>query len=587
MAQIIAPEVWQEGVKENRLLPNRYTNTGLFIGNTGCKNIANNQEACRVYDMLISDYITDYDDRRLNGLGNVSGATGFNSDGRDGWGASAYGVFQDVRFDSRIYKMSRHRSTAMRVFEEMQRSGNIGDWGTETTNNVITTGESLKKVAQQISEAQSLWEQEVLGPEIDKYNLFAIMNGHMAGRCVGKDNRGVVGTDGINHNDHAFDGDCQHYYWVAEPGMVEGSPIKPSFAPIHCIEFDNDSIPRMLNNIKVTWNNIFLPEDNRCIIIDGMYEIEFLSVLTGNGIVTTESAYNDLVNGSFTRLMGWDFRFDIPTQYFPTLYVDANLNVVHSADGSAACDAILNSIDGLNDDGEKDVYTLQRQLVASQRMSVINYIRTEWDADQGKFVKKLTNYPLGQPAAAPWMGPAIDILPPTGGTIDDRFAQPTTYPFTGKGAGYGIPDANETTAGQTKATGPVSPITAVKVMGCFIYKKAAQLSQEYSAMRTEDGGTRGKFTEMVMEVKYDAWAIEQLSHGIIPIVKTMPDASGLAIPVSVTNMPEPSTDPAEVKVVNDDTAPVTVGGSVDAHVTNTAADPVNTKEVAASNKAKK
>ena len=116
MAQVIAPEVWQEGIEDNRFLPSRYT-TGLFTGNG--VNIANNEQACRVYDMQISDYITNYDDRRLNGL------LGTNTEARDGWGASAYGVFQDVRFDSKIYTMGRHRSVAMRIFDEKQFEGKM------------------------------------------------------------------------------------------------------------------------------------------------------------------------------------------------------------------------------------------------------------------------------------------------------------------------------------------------------------------------------------------------------------------------------------------------------------------------------
>ena len=83
MAQVIAPEVWQEGIDDNRLLPGRVT-AGLFQGSLAPNaKIANNGGALRVWDMAITDYITDYDDRRLNGL------AGTNTEGRDGWGASA------------------------------------------------------------------------------------------------------------------------------------------------------------------------------------------------------------------------------------------------------------------------------------------------------------------------------------------------------------------------------------------------------------------------------------------------------------------------------------------------------------------
>ena len=95
------------------------------------------------------------------------------------------------------------------------------------------------------------------------------------------------------------------------------------------------------------------------------------------------------------------------------------------------------------------------------------------------------------------------------------------YPWAEPGAGYGL--------SEPKAA--VSPIKPLKVIGCFVYKPAAQLSQEYSEMRTAEGETRGKFTEMVMDVKYDAWVIEALSHGILPIVNATASASTFAIPV--------------------------------------------------------
>ena len=245
MAQVIQPEDWVQGLDDNRLLPGRYT-TGLFTGNIQGpnKSIANNKAACRVYDIQIPDYITDYDDRRLNGHANVVGATGFNADGRDGWGASAYGVFQDVKFDSRVYTMGRHRSVAFRIFDEMQYSGAIGEWGTSTTSNVVSSGQNLMQTAALISKARDLWEQEILGPDIDKYNLFAVLNGHISGRWVQTNPDTIFSDDG---------------QWVAQPGTVEGQAIQPRFAPIHCIEWDDENIPLLLQNIKTTWNNLFIP----------------------------------------------------------------------------------------------------------------------------------------------------------------------------------------------------------------------------------------------------------------------------------------------------------------------------------------
>ena len=511
MAQVIAPEIWQEGINDNRLLPGRYT-TGLFIGNTGCKNIANNAGACRVWDIQVTDYITDYDDRRLNGL------AGTNANGNDGWGASAYGVFQDVRFDSRVYTMGRHRSIAMRLFDEMQYGGAQGTWGTEAQSNVKTNGQALMKTAQLISKAKEIWEAQILGPDIDAYNLFAVMNGHISGRWV------------ATNPDQVMQPDASKGQWVAQPGMVEGQPIQPRFAPIHCIEWDNDNIARMLNSIKVAWNNMFLPQDSRVIIIDPYYEYELLSALTGSGVPATEAAYSDMQNGSFTRLMGWEFNFEIPSQYFPKLYVDKNLNVVHSATGTAADKIYLNSVTGT---GKQKLFV---ELAQANRMGQNNFVRT--DFKNGKFEKTLTNYPLGQPIADGLYGMAKDVVA-TGaetnffGAVDTQYnyvnghdidsattgTQNEQYPFTYPGVGYG-----------KAATGPVTPITLVPVIGCAIYKKAAQLSQEYSEMVTDEGRTRGKFTEMCMDVKYDAWVIESLSHGIMPIIDQTVTETVFAIP---------------------------------------------------------
>jgi len=516
MAQPIAPEIWQEGIEDNMLLPNRCT-VGLFTG-SGVK-IANNigqdgvNQACRIWDIQVSDYITDYDDRRINGI------AGINTEGRDGWGASAYGVFQDVRFDSRIYTMGRHRSVAMRLFDEMQYSGGIGEWGTASTSNVMTNGQSLMKTAALLSKAKDIWEKQVLGPDMDRYNLFAVINGHISGRWVQKNPDTIFNDEGE---------------WVAQPGMVQGQAIPPRFAPIHAIEWDDNNIPLFLQNIKVTWNNLFIPQDNRVILIDPFYEYSLLSALTGKGVPATDSAYTDVQNGSFTRLMGWEFRFDIPSMYWPKIYVDDNLNVVHSADGKAAYDAIINSVAG----GSNPDLVLQNKLVASDRMGRLNYVRTEWDDTAKKFVKKVTNYPLGQVAAAPYFGEAIEV--------EGDYGKPETYPFTAPGSGYGLDNP----------TGPQGAITRRQVIGMAVYKPAAQLSQEYSNMITDEGRTRGKFTEMVMDVKYDAWVIESLSHGILPIIDAKENVGTFAIPVE--QVTRATGDPA-VTAVTVSPATLTLG----------------------------
>ena len=523
MAQVIAPEVWQEGIDDNRLLPNRYT-LDIFTG-SGVK-IANNFEdgvnvACRVYDMQVTDYITDYDDRRLNGLGGPAN----NKHGADGWGASAYGVFQDVRWDSRIYTMSRHRSVAMRIFDEMQYAGNIGEWGDEDEANVITNGQNLMKTAATIKKAVDLWQKEVLGPDIDKYNLFAIANGHISGRWVQTDPDRIFSDDGT---------------WIAQPGSVQGQAIPPRFAPIHAIEWDDNNIPLLLNTIKVTWNNLFIPQDNRVFLIDPLYEIRLMQALIGTGVPATDQAYADMRDGSFTRLMGWDFRFDIPSQYWPRIWVDDNLNVVHSENADAAYDAIINSTNH-SADGDKQ---LMLELADADRMNRPNYIRTTWNPTTGLFEKTVTNYPLGMPAATDYLGTEEVVIDhATDGLLEGYSG--TAYPWTGPGAGYGLADP---TGPQLDGNG--GKASRRQLIGMAVYRPAAQLSQEYSNMLTGEGGTRGKFTEMVMDVKYDAWVIESLSHGILPIIDAVENTGTFGIPVKpVETFPVSQQGTSDVHVV--------------------------------------
>ena len=68
-------------------------------------------------------------------------------------------------------------------------------------------------------------------------------------------------------------------------------------------------------------------------------------------------------------------------------------------------------------------------------------------------------------------------------------------------------------------------------------------------MVTDEGRTRGKFTEMCFDVKYDCWVIESLSQGIIPIVDAQENTGTFAIPVQVI---EPNKDDATVTGVTVD-----------------------------------
>jgi hypothetical protein len=73
--------------------------------------------------------------------------------------------------------------------------------------------------------------------------------------------------------------------------------------------------------------------------------------------------------------------------------------------------------------------------------------------------------------------------------------------------------------------------TLRQVVGLAAYKGAIQTYEHFSEKRQEDGGVRFKGTEYVQDFSYDAWAIDQLSEGIVP----------LFLPTTTTNL----------KVVND------------------------------------
>lgn len=514
MAQPISPMIWNKAaLTDNRLLPARYS-IGIFTGKG--VNIANNEEAYAYDDILVSDRIFDYDDRRLNGLANVTGNTGFNADGRDGWGASAYGPFQTVRFTRRVFTSGQHKSIAWRVFDEKQYSGKIGEWGTATKSNAYTGGEAYLSTAETINKAKAIWDKEILGPQIDKYNFFAIANGHIAGRWVQKD----------AYKGEMFTGEGQ---WVASPGPYEGLSFAPEFAPIKAVEWDAMNVRPLLNAIDVAWTNLFIPEDNRVILLDKAYKDDLMSNLIGvpGTIPTSDSAYNDLKEGRFERFYGWDFDFSIPSQYFPSVYLDANNNVVHSADGGAAYDALLNSI---NDESTVMSTKLTKELAASQRVRATNYIGTYFDEATKTFVTNITNYPLSMPSGEDLYGAKEE-------TVETRAMWEVTgisdFPWQGY-PGQGI----------ASPTGPQSPITKKKVIGMIVYRPAAQLGEEYGYMETDRGGTRGKFTELVFDMKHDAWVIPQYSHGIILIVDG--ESSGKpAVPVRIVednrsgDLPEP------------------------------------------------
>ena len=519
MAQPISPMIWNKAaIQDNRLLPARYS-IGIFTGKG--VNIANNDEAYAYDDILVSDRIFDYDDRRLNGL---TGPGSTEVTGRDGWGASAYGPFQTVRFTRRVFTSGQHKSIAWRVFDEKQYHGNIGEFGDASQSYAYTGGEAYMSTAETINKAKAIWDKEILGPHIDKYNFFAIANGHISGRFV---------------QTHANEGamfDCDGE-WIASPGPYEGLSFQPEFAPIKAIEWDSLNVRPMLNAIDVAWTNLYIPEDNRVILLDKAYKDDLLSNLIGmpGSVPASDKAYDALVEGRFERFYGWDFDFSIPSQYFPKVYLDANNNVVHSATGTAAFDMVINSIQA--PDG---VLKLQNELSEASRVRATNYIGTYFDNSTKEFRNVITNYPLAMPSSVPYYGTPeaaleeydttnhayvapVDWSVPAGTALDPT-ATVDGFPWQGyPGQGIGNP------------TGPVGPITRRQVIGMAVYRPAAQLGEEYGAMETDRGKTRGKFTELVFDVKHDAWVIPQYSHGILLIVDSQENVGTPTIKVeSVT-----------------------------------------------------
>lgn len=500
MAQPISPMIWNKAaIADNRLLPARYS-IGIFTGKG--VNIANNEEAYAYDDILVSDRIFDYDDRRLNGL---TGPGSAEVAGRDGWGASAYGPFQTVRFTRRVFTSGQHKSIAWRVFDEKQYKGDIGHFGTATQSSAYTGGEAYMSTVETINKAKSIWDKEILGPHIDKYNFFAIANGHISGRFV---------------QTHANEGamfDCEGQ-WIASPGPYEGLSFPPEFAPIKAIEWDSLNVRPMLNAIDVAWTNLFIPEDNRVILLDKAYKDDLLSNLIGvpGTVPGSDKAYDALVEGRFERFYGWDFDFSIPSQYYPKVYLDANNNVVHSPDGKAAYDMVLNSIkvpDG--------VTKLQTELAASSRTRATNYIGTVFNSVTKKFENIVTNYPMSMPAGSPYFGEKQSA---NADAADWGVTDIDDFPWQGY-PGQGI----------AQPTGPVGPIVRRQVIGMAVYRPAAQLGEEYGAMETDRGKTRGKFTELVFDVKHDAWVIPQYSHGILLIVDAEENVGTPAVKVEIVD----------------------------------------------------
>jgi hypothetical protein len=67
------------------------------------------------------------------------------------------------------------------------------------------------------------------------------------------------------------------------------------------------------------------------------------------------------------------------------------------------------------------------------------------------------------------------------------------------------------------AVGTAASRTLKNVVALAAYKGAAQTHDFFADKKQEEGGVRGDFTEYVQHMSYDAWVIDQMSDGIVPI----------------------------------------------------------------------
>lgn len=78
--------------------------------------------------------------------------------------------------------------------------------------------------------------------------------------------------------------------------------------------------------------------------------------------------------------------------------------------------------------------------------------------------------------------------------------------------------------------------TLQQVWALAAYKNAIQTYEHFSEKRQQDGGVRFKGTEYVQDFSYDAWAIDQLSEGIVPLFKPTTGTTYAVVDTSFTNV---------------------------------------------------
>lgn len=98
--------------------------------------------------------------------------------------------------------------------------------------------------------------------------------------------------------------------------------------------------------------------------------------------------------------------------------------------------------------------------------------------------------------------------------------------------------------------------TLRQVIALAAYKNSIQTYEHFSEKRQQDGGVRFKGTEYVQDFSYDAWAIDQLSEGIVPLFMPNSPTNLAVVNTSFTNVAARVAAARAQKSVSPETYPI-------------------------------
>ena len=104
--------------------------------------------------------------------------------------------------------------------------------------------------------------------------------------------------------------------------------------------------------------------------------------------------------------------------------------------------------------------------------------------------------------------------------------------------------------------------TLRQVVALAAYKNAVQTYEHFSEKRQQDGGVRFKGTEYVQDFSYDAWAIDQLSEGIVPLFMPTSPVNLAVVNTSFTNVAAKVAAARAQKGVSPETYPISGADTV-------------------------